>query len=128
SMPMKCIDQMPMPIEAAPPSSQSRPARRSAPATRSVSRRAVYETRMATTTESVTSQGLYVACIPGKLPEMRQAVQCAYLSYRPGNCDAVDTRPNGAGISAAVASATLDCQLLETAHVRAERLRHRHRA
>src|SRR6185437_1806064 len=93
SMPMKCIDQMPMPIEAAPPSSQSIPARRSAPATRSVSLSAVYETRIATMTERCTSHGLYVACIHGKLPEMPGGVQCARSQLPADDCDAVDVGP-----------------------------------
>src|SRR6185312_104790 len=97
SMPMKCIDQMPMPIEAAPPSNQSSPARRSAPATRSVSRSAVYETRIATMTERCTSHGLYVACIHWNLPQMAAGVQCAQSQLPADNCDAVDSRSAGFG-------------------------------
>ncbi len=57
-MPMKCIDQMPMPMATAPPSSHRRPPPRPASATRAASLSAVYETTIATRMESATSQGL----------------------------------------------------------------------
>ena len=57
-MPMKCMDQMPMPIAAAPPSSHRRPPERPPSATRAASLRAVYATTIATRMESATSQEL----------------------------------------------------------------------
>ena len=58
SMPMKCIDQTPVPIATAPPSSQLRPTVPRDSATRAASLSTVYETTIATTMERVTSQGL----------------------------------------------------------------------
>jgi hypothetical protein len=58
-MPTKCIDQMPQPIETAPPASQRRAEGLLALlATREDRFNAVKETKMATTTESRTSQEL----------------------------------------------------------------------
>ena len=55
-MPMKCIDQMPVPMENAPPSSQSFAARPFEAVMRLVRSRAVYEASVATSTERTTSQ------------------------------------------------------------------------
>ena len=53
-MPMKCIDQMPSPMAAAPPASHQRATRPSAVARRPAMSSAVYEARMATSREMVT--------------------------------------------------------------------------
>ncbi len=63
SMPMKCIDQIPPPIATAPPPSQRRADERFAFDTRTARLSAVYETRIATITERLTSHGLYVPVI-----------------------------------------------------------------
>jgi hypothetical protein len=57
-MPMKCIDQIPLPIALAPPTSHSRDDAPCARATRAESRSAVCDTKMATATDRTTSQGL----------------------------------------------------------------------
>src|SRR5258708_106248 len=57
SMPMKCIDQMPVPIEIAPPASQYRPLVRPKEATTRAARfSATKDAVTETTTESSTSQ------------------------------------------------------------------------
>src|SRR5579872_2657380 len=67
-MPMKCIDQMPHPMEIAPPASQMRAEGLCALlATRDDKFSAVCETKMATATESRTSQTLYVPTTAGDL-------------------------------------------------------------
>ena len=73
-MPMKCIDQMPMPIAAAPPSNHQRPDEGPASATRAASFRAVYATTMATRMDRPTSQRV-VACFhgEGQEPELPRA-------------------------------------------------------
>src|SRR5882724_12761340 len=59
SMPTKCIDQMPQPIDTAPPASQSCAVGLCVLlATRADRFRAVWETNMATAIERRTSQGL----------------------------------------------------------------------
>jgi hypothetical protein len=58
SMPMKCIDQIPLPMASAPPSSHSRDSAPRVRTTRTESPRAVCETKMATATDKATSQGL----------------------------------------------------------------------
>jgi hypothetical protein len=57
SMPMKCIDQTPLPIASAPPMSHSLDGTPFERATRADKRRAVWETRIATATDRTTSQG-----------------------------------------------------------------------
>ena len=57
-MPMKCMDQMPTPMASEPAASHRRSAGRSLVAIRAASRRAVYETAMATPMERPTSQEL----------------------------------------------------------------------
>ncbi len=60
-MPTKCIDQTPQPMDTAPPMSQRRAEGLvTLLATREDKFSAVCETKMATTTDSRTSQGLYV--------------------------------------------------------------------
>jgi hypothetical protein len=59
SMPMKCIDEMPQPIEIAPPVSHRRAeGMLTLRATREDRLSAVCDTKMATAMESRTSQGL----------------------------------------------------------------------
>ena len=59
SMPMKCIDQMPLPIASAPPMSHNRlEGAAFVRATRAERLRAVCETNIATATDSATNQGL----------------------------------------------------------------------
>ena len=53
-MPMKCIDQMPVPMATAPPTSQSCADDPFARATLAASRSAVWDTTMATSIESST--------------------------------------------------------------------------
>jgi hypothetical protein len=53
-MPMKCIDQMPSPIAAAPPASHQRATRPWVLASRPAMSSAVYEARMATSSENTT--------------------------------------------------------------------------
>jgi hypothetical protein len=69
SMPMKCIDQIPLPIASAPPTSQSRDNVPCARATRAESRSAVCDTKMATATDRTTSQGLQM---PAKVQMLRE--------------------------------------------------------
>ncbi len=57
-MPMKCIDQMPMPMAIAPPTRQNQTCTGLAFATRAASDSAVYETSTATAMESATRDGL----------------------------------------------------------------------
>src|ERR1700761_6850019 len=58
SMPMKCIDQMPMPIATDPPTSHHLDAFPWASVTRPAISSAVYEASIAISTEAITSQGV----------------------------------------------------------------------
>jgi hypothetical protein len=58
NMPMKCIDQMPNPMETAPRISQALPAEWFDSATREASRNEVKDTKIATPMDRETSQGL----------------------------------------------------------------------
>ncbi|MCY1373894.1 hypothetical protein D9M69_611950 [compost metagenome] len=57
SMPIKCIDQMPMPMATAPPAVHKCTARPLAVAMRPVRSSAVYEARIATQSEMMTRVG-----------------------------------------------------------------------
>src|SRR5688572_21568060 len=61
SIPMKCIAQIPVPIETAPPINQTRAESPLDAVTRVARSRAVYDAKIATSTDINTIQKLYVA-------------------------------------------------------------------
>src|SRR5882724_612259 len=63
-MPMKCMDQIPVPMENAPPRSHRRPGRPSEAEMREARSSAVYDASDATARETKTSQKLYEPLIP----------------------------------------------------------------
>src|SRR5262245_4432077 len=61
SIPMKCMDQMPVPMETAPPASHARAAAPLEAVILEARSSAVYDANDATQTETRTSHGLYCA-------------------------------------------------------------------